>query len=63
MGKHYLHIELVNIVQLTCNTHIVYGGRSIVHDANMQYPPLYDIWMRYYRLGVLEDMCYVVLVT
>jgi hypothetical protein len=28
MGKHYLHIDLVNIVQLTCNTHIV-------RDANM----------------------------
>jgi len=34
-GEHYLHIELVNIVQLTCKTHIVNGGRSIVHDANM----------------------------
>jgi hypothetical protein len=43
MGKHYLHIDPMIIVQLTCNTHTILGGRLVIHDANMQYPPLYDI--------------------
>jgi hypothetical protein len=43
MGKHYLHIDLEIIVQLTYNTHNIYGGTSIVQHASMEYPPLYDI--------------------
>jgi len=50
-------LTLMIIVQLTCNTHTILGGRLVIHDANMQYPPLYDIWMKYSCFGVLEYMC------
>jgi hypothetical protein len=35
MGKHYPPINLVIIVQLTCNAHIIYDGKLVVHDASM----------------------------
>jgi len=62
MGKHYSHIDLEIIVQLTYNIHTIYGGSLVVHDAKMQYPPLYDIWVGYSYLGIFKYMCYIALV-
>jgi hypothetical protein len=52
-----MHFQLVIIVQLTCNTHNVQGGKLVGNDAGIVYSPLYDIWMICSCLVVLKDMC------
>jgi hypothetical protein len=36
-------------------------GRSVGNDANMQYPPLHDIWIVCSYWAIIEDMCNLVL--
>jgi hypothetical protein len=61
MGRHYPHIKLVIIVQPTYNTCSIEGGRYVWHDASMQYPSSYDIWVIFSCLTILENMCNITL--